>query len=92
MKILIPIVLKTTCICRFCSVLFSSISTTFSITARFLTLHWTTDECPELHPDESYASSIARAIKTNSTVVNIFSVLLCFLAFHFTGGLTGFHL
>lgn len=76
----------------FCFVVFASLSEALAITASVLTLHLTTAQFRDSHPDESYASSIGRALRTNGTAVNILLVLLCFLAFLFTGGLTGFHL
>lgn len=57
-----------------------------------MTLHWTTAHFRVEHPEESYGQSILRALRFDGTAINIAIVVLCFLAFLFAGGLTGFHL
>ena len=76
----------------FCFVVFASISEALAISASVLTLHWTTAQYRESHPDESYGESIIRALRSGGTAVNLFVVFFSFLAFLFTGGLTGFHI
>lgn len=76
----------------FTFVVFASIAASVAIATSVLTIHFTTAHFRSEHPDESYASSIRRALGNRGTSVNIILVLLCFLSLLFTGGLTGFHL
>lgn len=76
----------------FCFVVFASLAAGVAIATSVLTLHWTTAHFREEFPNETYASSIRRALSSGGTAVNIGLVLLCLLSFVFTGGLTGFHI
>lgn len=70
----------------------ASIFTSVAIVISVLTIHFTSAHFRTEFPQDSYGSSIHRALRSNGTSVNIALVLICFLALLFTGGLTGFHI
>lgn len=69
----------------------ATVAASIAIATSVLTIHWSTADFRLEFPDESYASSLRRAL-SGPIAVNLAIILLSFLAMLFTGGLTGFHL
>lgn len=76
----------------FCFVVFATISEALGISSSVLTLYLTTDYFRSEFPQQNHGLAIQRALKNGGTSINIAIIVVCFLAFLFTGFLSIFHL